>query len=157
MSKFLQLISNTSSTPVVTAVTYQTGHATNAEDSIIKHACSIISILDPYNYCVLDVIHRPILLFKTQRSVDWILSPSSGKNLLSCAQSIDLVANSGPPTSSIDYVQLSRFLLDDSDRSQSSERCTLNKKTKAIDNIQKHIILLTYYCHTHLDLIMSIP
>jgi hypothetical protein len=35
-------------------------------------------------------------LFKKQRFGDWILSPSSGKSLLSLAQSTELVSISGP-------------------------------------------------------------
>jgi hypothetical protein len=38
----------------------------------------------------LDIIHRPVLYLK-QRFEDWILSPSSGKNLFVWAQSIELV------------------------------------------------------------------
>jgi hypothetical protein len=48
----------------------------------------------------LNIIHRPVFIYehshKTQRFGDWILSPSSGKNLLTWAQSIELVPISGP-------------------------------------------------------------
>jgi hypothetical protein len=37
----------------------------------------------------LDIIYRHVLLLKTRRFGDWILSPSSGKSLLSWAQSIE--------------------------------------------------------------------
>jgi hypothetical protein len=43
---------------------------------------------------LLDIIHRRVFIYK-QRFGDWILSPSSGKSLLSWAQSIELVPTSG--------------------------------------------------------------
>jgi hypothetical protein len=58
----------------------------------------------------LDIIHHPFSLFKTKRFGDWILSPSSGKNLLIWAQSVELVPISG-----------------DGDRIQSRKQCVLNK------------------------------
>jgi hypothetical protein len=44
----------------------------------------------------LDIIHRSFFfLIKNQRIRHWTLSPSSGKNLLSWAKSIELVPVSG--------------------------------------------------------------
>jgi hypothetical protein len=51
----------------------------------------------PFNSSViefLDIIHRPVFYLK-QRSGDWILPPSSGKQLRSLAQSTELVPISG--------------------------------------------------------------
>jgi hypothetical protein len=80
--------------------------------------------LSCYNYCVFE--HYPFFCFDLkQRPGVWILSPSSGKNILSWAQSIHIVLISG------------RFLPEDGDRMQSPKRCVLNKN-RTIDNVQKH-------------------
>jgi hypothetical protein len=47
-----------------------------------QHECNAIIV-------VLDIVHCPVFYLK-QRVGDWILSPSSGKNLLSWAQSLEL-------------------------------------------------------------------
>jgi hypothetical protein len=60
----------------------------------------------------LDIIHRHVFYLK-QHFGDWILSTSSGKNVLSWAKSIELVLSPETGTSSIDWAQ----------------RCVLNKKT----------------------------
>jgi hypothetical protein len=60
----------------------------------------------------MDITHHPVFYIK-QRSADWVLSPSSGKNLLSWAQLIELVPISRP---------------EDEDRIQSPKHCVLNKK-----------------------------
>jgi hypothetical protein len=62
----------------------------------------------------LDIIHRPVLFFKTQRFGDWILSPSS-----------------------VDWVQLNRFLPEDEEKIQFLKYCVLNRKW-TMDDVQKH-------------------
>jgi hypothetical protein len=39
----------------------------------------------------LDIIHRPVFLFKTQHFRDWILSLTSGRSLLSWVQLVELI------------------------------------------------------------------
>jgi hypothetical protein len=53
---------------------------------------------------------------------------SSGKNVPSWTQSIQLAPISGLATSSIDWAKLSRFLPEEGDGIQSPKRCVLNKK-----------------------------
>jgi hypothetical protein len=76
----------------------------------------------------LDIIHHPVFLFKTQCFRDWILSPSSGKSLLSLAQSSELVLDPEIGTTPIDWAQLGRLLPEDGDRIQSSKHCVWNEK-----------------------------
>jgi hypothetical protein len=64
------------------------------------------------------------------------MSPSSGKNLLSWAQLIELVLEIG--IRSISWAQLCRFLPEDGDRIQSPKRYVLINKKRMMTNVQKH-------------------
>jgi hypothetical protein len=75
--------------------------------------CPSLQLLQLLCFWTLSII---LFLFGTQRFGDWILSPSSGKNISSWAQSIELVPISG------------RFLPEDGDRLQSPKHCVLNEK-----------------------------
>jgi hypothetical protein len=75
-----------------------------------------------YNYYVLGHNLSSCFFYLKQHFRGWILSPSSGKNLLSWTQSIQLVPVSG----------------EDGERIQSPKHSFKLKRKNRMDNVQKH-------------------
>jgi hypothetical protein len=67
---------------------------------------------------LLTIIHRHCLLFRMKSFGDWILSPSSGRSLLSWVR------------------------MQDGDSIQSPKLFILNRKNRTMDNVQKNSIIV---------------
>jgi hypothetical protein len=83
----------------------------------------------------LDIIHHPTktpfcLYYKIQRFGYWILSPSSGKNLLSWAQSIEL--RTGDRTSSIDWAHMNKFFFLKTETESSLRNIVFYNKNRTV-------------------------
>jgi hypothetical protein len=99
----------------------------------------------------LDIVYCPVSFYLKQRFGDCILSPSSGRNLFSWNQSMELVPISGGP----DWVG---FCLK-KETEASHRNVVSHKKNRTMDNVQKHkncIDVTIFECKfDHLSLVVK--